>query len=139
MSIKSISRHLIFESDVVPTKFMLGLASTSWALLEFIINHSYSLFMFMTLLYGIGLFWRIMDEERRVVQSCILSVTGAVFWTYEAWFEILSPAESISETSHIVTSASFALASLWLLMRSGTKHTINKECSYKKNCPFQER
>ena len=128
--------NLAFMTSTILTKCMLAMAALLLVSLEIIVNHKFTWFMSAVLAYGIGMLYRVLYTKQRVVQTCILSVAGAFFWTYEAWATILAPSQEISS---IVSSVIFSLASLWILTRTGT-HDVDAqhECSYKKICPFQE-
>lgn len=112
--------NLIFKSHTNPTKFMMGVTSIMWPIIEYINSGSISLFFLIVMLYGIGILWRTIDYMHRPIISTTITSVGAILWSYAAWLNIFI-ADAVS--SHIVLPVTFALASLWLLLRCGTGET----------------
>lgn len=124
--------NLIFKSHTVPTKFMLGMTSIIWSITEYQMHHKLSIFFILIFLYGISMFWRIVDNSHRAIIAPFFAGMGAILWSYEAWVNILRE-ETIS--SHIILPCVFAVAALWLLLRCGSGEVLGRHC-YKSRCPL---
>lgn len=128
-------KHIIFNTDVNPTRFFLANASIIWSIIDMIEKNHISLFNIGILAYGLTLVYRLFDHIHRSKILMFTSTMGACLWIYEA----LSALELDQHTtSHPISLTIMSISALWIMFRSGTgeilvKPTDNNRCVFRES------
>lgn len=121
MNMKKIISELISKSDISPIKFILGLTSLLWVLID--CYQTNSGFMLMMFCYGAWLLWLMVDDEHRKISSTIMSSLGVALWSYELCSTILYDPIDAHPVIHYATRIILLFASIWVLIQMGNTRT----------------